>query len=395
MNILLLRNTNPFFENGASASRFKGLISGLRKSGHLIDIAVVDGLLSKKECSTENDGCIYLSRANRYSYLQSRINLYLLGWFYRKIIAYRFCKLNLAKYDYIWISKSENVLTLFCNEYERIPCKVFMELNEFNDVYLSHRLNRLQLSKEEKINKLFLEAVNKVDCFGIMTNALLEHFKKLAKPEAKFLHLPMTVDMSRFENVQREERYGNPYIAFTGCLDRQKDGVDILIEAFVKVADKYPSLDLVLAGFTTYDTPDILKLVSEHHLDNRIKYIGTLKGDEIPSFVCNAKVLALSRPDSHQARGGFPTKLGEYLASGNPVCVTRVGEIPNYLEDNVSAFISSPGDVDSFADALDRALRDSEKANEVGRNGRRIAERYFCVDLQTERLVAFLTSGIE
>ena len=50
----------------------------------------------------------------------------------------------------------------------------------------------------------------------------------------------------------------------------------------------------------------------------------------------------MARPDSRQARGGFPTKLGEYLATGKPVCVTKVGEITVYLEDNVSAFLAEP-----------------------------------------------------
>ena len=49
-------------------------------------------------------------------------------------------------------------------------------------------------------------------------------------------------------------------------------------------------------------------------------------------------MLVLARPDNIQAKGGFPTKLGEYLATGNPVVVTKVGEIPNYLIDGVNAF---------------------------------------------------------
>ncbi len=57
-------------------------------------------------------------------------------------------------------------------------------------------------------------------------------------------------------------------------------------------------------------------------------------------------------PDSKQAQGGFPTKLGEYLATGNPVCATTVGEIPDYLVDGESVYFAVPGSVDSFADAM-------------------------------------------
>lgn len=115
---------------------------------------------------------------------------------------------------------------------------------------------------------------------------------------------------------------------------------------------------------------------------------------KIPSFISNAEALALSRPDSHQAQGGFPTKLGEYLATGKPVCVTKVGEIPEYLEDNVSAFMANPGDVDSFADALDRALGNPNISITVGQAGKFIAETIFNSDIQAKRLSDFLKENL-
>ena len=136
------------------------------------------------------------------------------------------------------------------------------------------------------------------------------------------------------------------------------------------------------------------KLIEEFGLTNRITYFGVLNKDQIPVFVCNADLLVLSRPDSHQAQGGFPTKLGEYLATGNPVCVTKVGEIPDYLEDNVSAFMATPGDVDSFADAMDRALSNPDNAKKVGLAGRKVAEREFNSEIQAKRLYEFLQENL-
>ena len=52
--------------------------------------------------------------------------------------------------------------------------------------------------------------------------------------------------------------------------------------------------------------------------------------------------------------------------------------------------MATPGDVDSFADAMDRALSDSEKAKQVGRSGRKVAENNFNIDVQAKRLVRFL-----
>ncbi len=108
----------------------------------------------------------------------------------------------------------------------------------------------------------------------------------------------------------------------------------------------------------------------------------------------NAGLLVLPRPDSKQAQGGFPTKLGEYLATGKPVCVTRVGEIPEYLEDGKSVFMAKPGDTDSFAYAMERALSNPVLAKEVGKNGRKVAEKYFNMEKQAEKLYNFLFENI-
>ena len=112
--------------------------------------------------------------------------------------------------------------------------------------------------------------------------------------------------------------------------------------------------------------------------------------DQIPNIICNADLLVLPRPDSKQAQGGFPTKLGEYLATGNPVCATRVGEIPDYLIDNESVFFAVPGSIESFAEAMDRALSIPDTAKWVGLNGRRVAEREFNKDIQARKLLDFL-----
>jgi glycosyltransferase involved in cell wall biosynthesis len=78
-----------------------------------------------------------------------------------------------------------------------------------------------------------------------------------------------------------------------------------------------------------YDTSKHLKLIREYRLEGRIQWKGEVPRDQIPAILQHASLLVLPRPESKQAQGGFPTKLGEYLATGNPVCSTRVGEIPD------------------------------------------------------------------
>lgn len=399
MHILFIRTQNPFFESSADANRFSGLLKGLMANGVKVTMLVTMGYNNLAELKARGVPLGYYNLTVHYSNCMFNNNIWLrrfntlvIGSLLNKINKNFLNKYFKNKYDYVWITKNACIMSNFVNSYDCIKSKTLIELNEFHDIYKEEGAirNSVQQKRAKKTERCFAEAIMRIDRFAIMTNTLVEHYKKITKPEAKFIHLPMTVDLSRFKNVPTTNKYKKPYIAFTGTFNNAKDGVDILIKSFAKIANKYPNLHLYLAGFWHYDVPKQKELIIKLGLEDRITYLGIINKDLIPEFVCNASLLALSRPNSHQAQGGFPTKLGEYLATGNPVCVTRVGEIPNYLEDNVSAFMAKPSDVDSFADAMDRALKDPNSSKTVSTNGKKVSKTHFNLDIQSKRLYDFL-----
>jgi glycosyltransferase involved in cell wall biosynthesis len=85
----------------------------------------------------------------------------------------------------------------------------------------------------------------------------------------------------------------------------------------------------------------------------------------------------LPRPSSEQAHYGFPTKLGEYLATGNPVCCTKVGEIDTYLKDRYSVYFTNPGSVEDLVSTIEEIIANPEKAAKVGHNGKIAAMENF------------------
>lgn len=399
MHILLIRNLNPFYESSADANRFSGLLKGLMERGVKVTILVIRGYNNWKEFKQNGIPTGYSKLNVNYTCTVfnnniwfRRINSFILGKLISVINARYFHKYMRLPYDYIWITKDVSILQGFLNNYGDITAKSMMELNEFHDIHMSAGAigNAFQLANANATDILFRSAVAKVDIFAIMTKTLIEHYRKMAKREAKFTHIQMTVDLQRFENLASSNVYKKPYIAFTGTFNNAKDGVDILIKAFGKIANKYPEYHLYLAGFWHYDVPMQEKLIEELNLKNRVSYLGVLDKEHIPLFLANSELLVLSRPDSHQAQGGFPTKLGEYLATGKPVCVTKVGEIPNYLQDNINAFMADPGNVDSFADAMDRALGNPVNAKLVALRGKSVAETEFNLQIQSDKLFNFL-----
>jgi glycosyltransferase involved in cell wall biosynthesis len=81
---------------------------------------------------------------------------------------------------------------------------------------------------------------------------------------------------------------------------------------------------------------------------------------------------------------GTPVTTIESLAAGRPVVSTRVGGVPDVVEDGVDGFLTEPRDVDGLAERLERLARDPELRAEMGRAGRERALSRYAV----ERLVA-------
>ena len=112
--------------------------------------------------------------------------------------------------------------------------------------------------------------------------------------------------------------------------------------------------------------------------------------NDLPMYLAQASILVLARPSSRQSEAGFPTKLGEYLATGKPVLVTRTGEIGSYLVDNFNVFFAPPDDISAFAERIRYILQNPEEASAVGRHGQEAALRFFDYRENGRKLNAFL-----
>lgn len=234
------------------------------------------------------------------------------------------------------------------------------------------------------------------DGIVVITKALEEFLRPYVRKDCRFMLLPILIDPEEFSalNASAAGEFTGQYIAYCGSMEGNKDGVEDLLRAFAVIAPEFPELKLFLAGgCSTEKMRRLTAIAAECGAAPRVVFTGILDRPRIAALLSGARALALARPPSIQAQGGFPTKLGEYLATGHPVVVTRVGEIPDYLTDGVNAFLAEPGEPADFAAQLRRALT-RDDAGDVGRNGRMLVETVFNARFQGEKLRGFLESFV-
>lgn len=230
------------------------------------------------------------------------------------------------------------------------------------------------------------------DGLVVISNPLREYLKSRIRKTARLLLVPVIVDPEEFVNERRTPTTEKRSIALCGALSQRKDGVLTLIRAFKQVSDNLTDLTLYLIGGTPGHEDELKsrELVKELGLESKIVFTGYVSRDRLRQLMCDASVLALAKPSSLQADYCFPSKLAEYLATGNPVVVTDTGEISLYLEDGVNAFITAPDSDAAFAQRLEFVLSNPEIARQVGRRGQEVALSSFDYRIQAKRIMSFV-----
>lgn len=240
----------------------------------------------------------------------------------------------------------------------------------------------------QKQQKRYLDACKKLSGLFVISTALKEYFVSKGVFKDRIGIINMTVDSRRFDNIHKASGV-EKYIAYCGTASNNKDGVDELIKAFALVCKKHNDVKLCIIGKTpsSDEKAGNLKLIKDLGLSEKVVFTGLVEASQMPQILMDATVLALDRPDSLQAQNGFPTKLGEYLMTGNPVVVTKVGDIPLFLKDGESALLAEQRNPEEFASKLCWALENPEEASIIGRKGKEVAMQSFNYLNETSKIV--------
>ena len=126
-------------------------------------------------------------------------------------------------------------------------------------------------------------------------------------------------------------------------------------------------------------------------LKGRVEFTGPKYGAELDRQHAAADAFVLMRDDDRESRACFPTRLPEYLLAEKPVIISRVGDIPLFLQHRRDAWLLPPGrQPKALADALVNLAVAPAEARQIGRLGRETALKDFSCLPHGIRLKEFL-----
>lgn len=191
-------------------------------------------------------------------------------------------------------------------------------------------------------------ALRRSDKIRAVADYLIFKAKKYA-PDKPYFLFPTFTDLNDFL-VQTDVRFDN-YILFVGRNDRVK-GIKYLKEAFSLIEKDFPDFKLVLIGEGLEE--------------------GKLSLAEVRNKMKNCYCLVLP-----SITEGLPRVIMEAMALAKPVVASRVGGVPDLVQDGQNGFLFEVGNAADLSDKLRVLLSDRDLAVKMGKNGKEFVKENF------------------
>lgn len=260
-------------------------------------------------------------------------------------------------------------------------------LGEMSGAYFTAGLRRLGLKSTSLPMRAFLSLRNvllrRADLFvAISTEIARELWAAGIGPQAIEL-VPNSVDVRRFRPVAPEAqralrlRLGLPtearIVTFTGRLVTYK-GVPRLLRCWRVLREGNPDALLLLVGGGGLGMDnceeELRRYVREHDLGDVVRFTGDVRN--VHEYLQASDIFAFPTEDE-----AFGISLIEAMSCGLPAVATRVGGIPDVLQDGINGLLIDPADEQALEMALVSLLGDRDLRQRLGSAARRrVVEQY-------------------
>lgn len=138
---------------------------------------------------------------------------------------------------------------------------------------------------------------------------------------------------------------------------------EVFLEAAAQVARRLPQSRFLVVGDGARRA-ELETLAGRLGLDDRVRFLGWRR--DLDRIYADLDVVALTSRNE-----GSPVSLIEAMAAGRPVVATRVGGVPDLVEDGVTGWLVPPGDPEALAEAMAALLADPDRRQAMGQAGRK------------------------
>ena len=200
------------------------------------------------------------------------------------------------------------------------------------------------------------------------------------------------IDLNRFSLPEDKDKAWQA-LGFPGSIGigifgrvRYSKGIDILVDAALKVLPKHPKATVIICGEIqiedqTYKN-NMLRKITDANLEDRILFLGKKPFEDLPKlFQGMSVVAALSRNE------GYGLTPLEGMASGAAVLTSSEGVWDELVRDGIDGYVVKTNDVLQTSERLNTLIENSSKTKSMGENAAKYISENFSVEKEADQII--------
>lgn len=289
-------------------------------------------------------------------------------------------------------SKLDAAILSTMNFYDALRYKIYSVILGFpiavNLVEMASALERRSSMSKQFSNWLMENwLLKKFDGAMPISDKLCEFYTEIA-PEKPMMKIPVICDYDKFAQVQRKP--SEPYFLYCASISFM-NVAEFVMNAYEKMNNKgVAKLYLLIGVREESQYLDLKKRLTNRFPNKEVVLFSNVPYSELMQLFTDATALVIPLRHTVEDAARFPHKIGEYLATGNPIITTNVGEIKTYFQDGKTAFVSDQYNVNEFAGKMEEVVTSNVIAEKIGQNGKQLGKENFDFKSYSNSLKDFL-----
>jgi len=256
----------------------------------------------------------------------------------------------------------------------RAGIPVVYEIRAFwEDAAVDHGTHREGSLRYRTIRALETWLSRRVDAVGVISEGLAGELAQRGIAPAKIFRIPNGVDTEIFRPMERDpvliERWGlqgSIVVGFIGSF-YQYEGLDVLVQAWAKVAARLRNARLLLIG-TGEAMATLRTQVDRLGVAERTVFAGAVPHSEIPRCYSVCDTLVYPRRSMRLTELVTPLKPLEAMAAGKAVVASDVGGLRELVQHRRTGMLFPATDHQALAGVLTELGCDAELRSSLGQN---------------------------
>lgn len=242
-----------------------------------------------------------------------------------------------------------NTRNEICKDYNDCKtCMPFIEDGDFKNIPIQLRKDYFNLCLQD------------IDFFITPSQYLADQYIESGFPKERFHVIWNGLQVERFMSITKKTSKKIRF-SFIGYMGHHK-GVNVILEAMLHLKNK-ERFQLNLVGEGEYKA-SYIQFVKEHRLNECVRFWGKVDNNRIEDVYSETDVLILPSiwPENQ------PVSITEAMSAAIPVIASRMGGIPELVEDEITGFLFDAGNDIQLASIIDKLISQQEMIFKLGKN---------------------------